>query len=341
MLGVISSESQLQNWCRDLLAEFNRQNLWPADTGLLQAELERILAQLAGSTPDRDEMLQTILRACFELQENHSHRSAFLARAEYDFQSPLTAVSGYCGLLLEGSIGSLSPQQASVVARIQHNAHRLGRMGAAMVDLNFADGFKDRLIVRAASLENCIDQAIQETRPECDARDISVEARLRDIPSTLPFDAEQVTNLIIYLLDNASRFSPRHGLIEITGFPFFWERRTNSVPEPRIERRSHASLAPNSFRVDIRDSGPPVPGSLLPFVFDECSPHSNRNDRSGAGLGLAICRLIAHAHGGQVWVRSASDGVVFSFALPLVSDLTVLPAAQPGLPPTAQARRED
>src|ERR1019366_7627872 len=148
-------------------------------------------------------------------------------------------------------------------------------------------------------------------------KDISVILRLRDIPADLCFDADQVEQVLLNLLDNACRFTPKHGLIEIAGYPFFCERRTHHTPLYAVERRVCQNREPNSFRVDIKDSGPPVPAESIPLIFEEYIPYSSPDDRSGGGLGLAVCKLIVRSHQGQIWVRSGPDAVVFSFSRPL------------------------
>ena len=74
--------------------------------------------------------------------------------------------------------------------------------------------------------------------------------------------------------------------------------------------------APNSFRVDIRDSGPGVPMDHIEKIFEEYTSYSGGQDRSGGGLGLAICKFILNLHQGQVWAESGPEGSTFSFVLP-------------------------
>jgi signal transduction histidine kinase len=283
---------------------------------------------------DRDEILQCLFQSYLRLQEYDQDRTNFLARAIHDFRAPLTAISGYCGLFLEGLLGGLTADQKDVLCRMRRSANRLSRLAVAMFELTLGSRTKDRLVLRPNSIESCIQQAIHEIRPLSEEKDISVILRLRDTPASLCFDADQVEQVLLNLLDNAYRFTPAHGVIEITGYPFFCERRTHLAPLRTLERRVCQNPEPNSFRVDIKDSGPPVPAESIPRLFEECIPHSSPEDRSGGGLGLAICKLIVRSHQGQVWVRSGPDGVVFSFSLPLhpvvpETDSTILDRSGP------------
>jgi signal transduction histidine kinase len=297
----------------------------PVSRTVLKLALEQAIAlsaaapvgRLSTDPADRDDILQCLLQAYLRLQEYDYDRTNFLARAMHDFRAPLTAISGYCGLFLEGLLGGLTADQKDVLYRMQRSADRLSRLAFAVLELTLGNRAKDRLVLRPDSIENCIEQAIHEIRPRSEEKDISIILRLRDIPANLCFDADQMEQVLLNLLDNACRFTPKHGLIEIAGYPFFCERRTHRTPLYTGERRVCQNREPNSFRVDIKDSGPPVPAESIPLVFEDYIPYSSPEDRSGGGLGLAICKLIVRSHQGQIWVRSGPDGVVFSFSLPL------------------------
>src|SRR5579862_277196 len=65
----------------------------------------------ASRQSERDDLLDSVLHANLKLQEYDQSRTNFLARAVHDFRAPLTALDGYCGLLVEQRVGSLSPDQ--------------------------------------------------------------------------------------------------------------------------------------------------------------------------------------------------------------------------------------
>ena len=130
----------------------------------------------------------------------------------------------------------------------------------------------------------------------------------------------QIEQVLVNLLDNACRFTPKRGSIEIRGYPFFWDRRTMLLsPMSRTERRYEDCQSPNSYRMDIRGSGPPIPREHLERIFEEYTSYAGGQDRSGGGLGLAICRMIITAHEGRVWAENTEQGPRFSFVLPIRS----------------------
>jgi signal transduction histidine kinase len=266
---------------------------------------------------DRDELLQRLIEANLMLQEYDQDRTNFLARGIHDFRAPLTAVSGYCGLLLSEALGTLTEEQREVLRRMHHSAKRLSRMSTAMFQLSVGRYVKRRPEFRKQDLQNCLDQVLYEIGTMVGSKDISISSELEPESRCLHFEEGQIEQLLINLLDNACKFTPRGGEIEIHGYPYFWERRaTTSFPAPENERRQRANCEPNAYRIDLRNSGSPIPQQHLRSIFEEYMTYSGRHDRSGGGLGLAICRMIAIQHEGTIWADNTEAGPMFSVVLP-------------------------
>lgn len=268
---------------------------------------------------ERDEMLQFLIQANLKLQEYDQERTNFLARSLHDFRAPLTAISGYCGLLLEEALGCLTHDQREVLGRMQHSAARLSRITNAMFQLSISSNVDQELNLERADMRDCVDQALHEVALSIEAKRISVRVEIERSSEGLFFDRSQLEQTLVNLLDNACRFTPRDGAIEIRGYPFFWERRTYDAAalDPSMDRRIDQRRTPNSFRVDIRDAGPGIPAENAGKIFEEYTSYSGGQDRSGGGLGLAICRMILQQHRGRVWAESHPAGAVFSFVLPV------------------------
>ncbi len=300
--------------------------LKPVNKATLHAFLEHAVARHQKSNAadvdslraDRDEILQCLLHANLKLQEYDHDRTNFLARAVHDFRAPLTAIDGYCGLILGQQLGPISDEQQEVLERMQHSIKRLSRMATAMFQLSVGRQVEKAPNLQKGDIEACIYQAMHETRPLTEAKHIQLSLQMIDPPQTLYFDREQIEQVLINLLDNACKFTPKNGSIEVRGYPFFWERRAKlKTAITNGERRISRLQAPNAFRVDIRDSGPGVPLENLERIFEEYTSYSGGQDRSGGGLGLAICKFILNVHQGQVWAECGEGGSTFSFVLPL------------------------
>jgi signal transduction histidine kinase len=166
-------------------------------------------------------------------------------------------------------------------------------------------------------IRECAEQALHEIAPLADDKHISISLNLEGESGPLFFEPGKIEQVLINLLENACKFTPRAGEIEIRGYPHFWERRRHNLSEPDIERRHRRSREPNSYRVDICDSGPRIAQEHLSKIFEEYTSYGGGNDRSGGGLGLAICKMILTSHGGRVWAENSDAGPRISFVLPI------------------------
>ena len=104
---------------------------------------------------DLDEILQYLIQTNLKLQEYDQDRTAFLARAVHDFRAPLTALSGYCGLLLSEPLGPLTKDQREVIQRMLNSTQRLSRMAAAMFQLSVGRQVKRLLDLQPGDIQTC------------------------------------------------------------------------------------------------------------------------------------------------------------------------------------------
>lgn len=308
--------------------------LKPFTFSTLKAFLEQACARLAPVSPerpnvqslraDRDELLQCLIQANLKLQEYDQDRTNFLARAIHDFRAPLTALSGYCGLLLGEQLGPLSGTQKEVLQRMQHSAKRLSRMANAMFQLSIWQRVEQHSNLEKNDIRECVEQSLHEILPFFEEKRITVSVDITEPDEQLAFEKSELEQVLINLLDNACKFTPRSGSIEIRGYPFFWDRRRGNGLRP-TDRRVNEVRNANAFRLDIRDSGPGIPREQIERIFEEYTSYGGSQDRSGGGLGLAICRMILRRHEGRVWAESTSSGAVFSIVLPLQRSMPMIP----------------
>ena len=229
--------------------------------GLAVAAHQERMSTARSLRADRDEILQCLIQANLRLQEYDQDRTTFLARAVHDFRAPLTALSGYCGLLLAEPLGPLTENQREVLRRMQHSTKRLCRMAAAMFQLSVGRHVKRRPELQRGDIRECLEQALHEIAPFADDKAIAITADLAPSHHPLFFEAGQIEQVLINILDNACKFTPRGGAIELRGYPYFWERRKPSASmPPAAERRRRTVLqSRTAYRIDIRDSGTAIP----------------------------------------------------------------------------------
>lgn len=316
---VVVSREQVDSLSETLAGALPSIVLQPVGEGPLRVSLEQSLKRCGFADTDCKTLLQVTLEALVRLQEYDQDRKNFLARGLHDFRAPLTALAGYCGLLLDQQLGPLDLCQAEILSRMRHSVERLSRMAEDMFQLSIRDRCELNLHVDETDLAACVDQAIHDIRPLVDEKEIRLAVDMKETATPVWADGSQIEKVLLNLLDNACKFTPRHGRVDIEGYPLFWERRHVRLSGSAFERRQINYCIPNAYRIDIRDSGPTIPVGQLSTIFEEYASFGGDQDRSGAGLGLAICKLIISRHNGAVWADSSDTGNTFSFVLPFAT----------------------
>jgi two-component system, OmpR family, sensor histidine kinase KdpD len=275
-------------------------------------ELHRQADEADTLRSDRDALLQYVLEVNLKLQEYDQERSTLLARALHDFHSPLTALHGYCGLLSEGRLGEVSGTQRDLLMRMKHSTKRLARLAGGTLELLLEGRLERSPKLVEADLEEVVWGAVHEMYLFLQDKEIELDVRMQAPAGSLRFEPEKIEQVVVNLLENACKYTPRRGRIEIRGYS------TLEIPETGTHNGAGPKpTAVSWYRVDISDSGPGVPDHLTEKVFEQYATYTGSSDRSGAGLGLAICRAILAAHSGMIWSKASCEGGRFSFALPL------------------------
>ncbi len=277
-----------------------------------------ISARLVNSLKsERDLLLQYLIQANLKLQERDQDRTNFLARAVHDFGAPLTALNGYCGLLLTDDAGPVNENQREVLARMLSSARRLSSMAAGMYQLSQRHHPETPPKLQRNELSDCVNEALREVDQAAMEKHVSIYVDLSPCDEHLYFEHVQIEQVLFHLVDNACKFTPNNGFVEVRGYPFFWNRRAvRSGTRISSDRRGPLEDRPNSYRIDIRDSGTCIPPEHLERMFEENSRYAGSKDRSGGGLALAVCRMVVEQHEGLIWAENTVSGVMFCVVLP-------------------------
>jgi signal transduction histidine kinase len=267
----------------------------------------------ASVTSETNDPLQCLLMANLKLQEYDQDRTNFLARALHDFRAPLMAANGYCSILLQQTVGPLTDSQIDLVERMHRSLKKLTRMALAMFQLNVGKRVMRGINLKESSLENCVKDAIQEIEHLVSDKNITVALNMSDTQGPVCLDPEQIEQVVVNLLDNACRFTPKGGTIEVRGYPVWSDDVTNNRGR---ETQGLSSASPRAYRVEVSDTGPGILAEHLESVFEEYTSYSGPEDRSGGGLGLAICKMILAGHGGHIWAENYPGGARLCFVLP-------------------------
>ena len=266
----------------------------------------------------QEDMLQLMLEMNVRLQEYERDRTQFVCQVLHGLREPLVALDGYCDLLLDQKFGPMTREQSNVVQRMKQSVKRLFRLAGSTIQLSVEDAIRSVPQVRLESIEQCVASSVEEIEGLARDRRVKIGVDLVAPAEEFWFDRAQIEQVVVNLLDNACRQSPRDSQILVTASPVFWDRRAPNLVDLRNhdDRRRLGSQAPNAFQIEVRDQGALIPSDRLERLFQEDSP-LGANSSAMNGLGLAICKQIIGRHGGRIFAESTEGGNRFVFVLPL------------------------
>jgi PAS domain S-box-containing protein len=235
----------------------------------------------------------TLLEDVTHLREIDRLKSEFIATASHELRTPLTSVQMGVHLLLEGATGELNEKQVEVLSACRDECDRLDKLMLDLLDLSRIEAGENKPTLEPARTTDVILAATRELRPQVESKGLAFTV---DAPVALPsvmVDRTQVERVLANLVGNAIRYTSEGGI------------------------KINASLRGNFVAVSVSDTGSGIPQEYLPHIFDKFVQVPGA-PTGGAGLGLAISRLIVEAHGGQISAQSEPHkGSTFTFTLPI------------------------
>ena len=235
----------------------------------------------------------TILEDITHLREIDRLKSEFIATASHELRTPLTSVQMGVHLLLEGAAGELNDKQTEVLGACREDCERLDKLMRDLLDLSRIEAGETQPQLEAVRTRDLIIAEAEELRPQVETKGLSfrVDAPV-DLPAVMA-DRSQIERVLANLVVNAIRYT-KQGEIRISAEP-----------------RGHY------VAVSVSDTGGGIPPEYLPHIFDKFVQVPGAAT-GGAGLGLAISRLIVEGHSGQISVQSEmGQGSTFTFTLPV------------------------
>ncbi|MFO7642547.1 MAG: two-component system sensor histidine kinase KdpD [Candidatus Competibacteraceae bacterium] len=224
--------------------------------------------------------------------EAERQRNSLLAALSHDLRTPLTALIGLAETLALELVAEQSPHQESLTA-IREQAVRMALLADNLLDMARLQAGRVRLRKDWQSLEELVGSAVRMLEPPL--RDHPLRLALDPELPLVNCDAVLIERVLVNLLENATKYTPADTAIGVT-----------------------ASAATDRLSVEVWDEGPGLPAGREQALFEKFTRGQAESAVPGVGLGLAICRVIVEAHGGQIQAATrAAGGASFVFTLPL------------------------
>lgn len=252
--------------------------------------------------PNRDELGELAAHVnltCKELQQLYEnlaeasrHKSQFLANMSHELRTPLNAVLGFSELLLDGIYGDPPEKMRSALERIQRNGRHLLGLINDVLDLSKIEAGQLRLCLADYSVEELLSGVYASVESLAAEKNLGLKISVPDGLPPARGDERRLAQVLLNLVGNAIKFT--------------------EAGEVRIEVEAKG----DSYTFSIQDTGPGIDETDQAKIFQEFQQVDNSitKAKGGAGLGLAIAKLIVEMHGGRIWVESRPGrGAKFSF----------------------------
>jgi two-component system sensor histidine kinase KdpD len=263
----------------------------------LSPEERRVLTLFAAQASlaidrTRGEAESTRLRA---LEETDRLKSSLLSAVSHDLRTPLSSIKASAAALLMTDAGWTEREGRELLHAIEDESDRLDRLVSNLLDLSRIDAGTLRPALDWYDVEELADSLRRRGAALVHDRPFTVDVNTG--PASVRVDLVRIESAILNLIDNAVRYTP-------TGTPILVSIRGEQ----------------GALRIDVVDRGPGLTETQKVLVFDRHfrgREQSDRGQKSGLGLGLAICRGIAEAHGGSIGVaETPGGGATFSVVIP-------------------------
>ena len=247
---------------------------------------------------DEADSIQWIIQDITERKELDALRDDMIAMIYHDIRSPLGNVVSSLEMM-----SGLMPDDETLVSMLniaRNSTARIQRLVNSLLDINRLESGHHIIDQNSIDPQALIRESIRDVLPAAAGRQQNIENKVNTVLPLIWVDVDMVHRVFINLLENAIKFTPVEGQIQIGAqtdgvFVKFW----------------------------IRDNGPGISQADRERIFDKFIRLRGKNRTVGLGLGLAFCRLAVHGHGGEIWVESEmGKGSTFWLTLPVAQKKT-------------------
>lgn len=239
------------------------------------------------------------LEATKLLQEQANRaKTQFLSNMSHELRTPLNVIIGYTDLLSEQLPGKLNEKQLKFISEISSSGKFLLSLINDLLDMSKIDAGAMELEMEDVSIDELINGIVSTMSRQFVKKKITVKTIIEPKLPVVTADLRKCKQILMNLLTNAVKFTPKDGRVEICA----------------------VSDGDSRVRIEVRDTGSGIAEDKIDKIFSEFyqAEHVIDEQLGGTGIGLAITRRLVELHDGEIGVESKlGKGSTFWFTLPL------------------------
>jgi len=209
-------------------------------------------------------------------------KTNLVATVSHELKTPLTNVRMTLHILLEKTVGALTPKQDELLQAARDDTERLLRILNDLLDLARLEEGNAELHSEQVAPTELMQMVTEEITDTASAKGLKLSCKLEPGLPPVAVDRQRISHVFTNLITNAIKHSPPGGEIQLRA----------------------ASAADGCVQFSIADQGPGIPEEYQTRIFDRFFRVPGQT-KTGAGLGLSIAREITVAHGGRIGVKSS------------------------------------
>jgi two-component system sensor histidine kinase KdpD len=262
------------------------------DLTLAQRRLMEAFANQAAQAIERVLLAEESRQMKF-LQVAEKLQNALLNSISHDLRTPLVSITGALTSLDEQADSLNEENRKSLIITAREEAERMNRLVGNLLSMTCIESGAIQLHLEPGDVQDVVGTALEQLGKRAAEHKIKVDVP-EDFP-LVPIDFTLIVQVVVNLLENAVKYSPKGSLIEVS-----------------------ASLVDNKALLEIMDRGMGIPPLDLTRIFDKFYRVQRPESVSGTGLGLSIGKGIVEAHHGTIYARSREGGgTILSVEIPL------------------------
>jgi len=245
------------------------------------------------------ERTKELRHALERLTEINQIKANLISNISHELRTPLAHIKGYVELFVAGQLGDLSNEQSEAMQVTLRATNRLGSLIEDLIEFSTASREGITLHLQPVSVPELIDGVFDRSNEKAKKAGVTLESKLDGNLPDLQVDPERLSWAIFQLVDNGIKFTPSGGKVSV-----------------RVENEDLG------MHFVVSDTGIGIPENRIHEIFEPFHQLDGSPTRryGGAGLGLALVKIIVDAHGAELSVESQEgQGAKFEFTIPSAS----------------------
>lgn len=237
-----------------------------------------------------------VLKNITTFHELDEAKTNFIATISHELKTPISSIKLSLKLLEDSRIGDINDEQRALLKNIKDESQRLLKITGELLDISQVESGNINLNITESTPLSIVNYAADTVQFQAKQKQVSIQIVSDDMLDTISADEEKTAWVLVNLLSNALRYSPKNSVI--------------TVQLKQLEKY---------VEISVQDQGPGIEEQYQSKIFNRYfQVPSVVKEKSGTGLGLAISKDFIEAQKGKIFIESQPDkGSRFGFTLPV------------------------